>query len=150
MPDSKLKRERERVYTKPVGVSRTEQSHKKKCNVNNVISRYYKTGNLDSRMQDGCYGDFTNVSDFQTCLHRVMDANDDFMALPAVIRKRFSNSPANLIEFLSDEANRDEAVKLGIIPEPVQTADEPPSLDPPTSEASGQKPITTPNVPDSR
>jgi phage internal scaffolding protein len=44
-----------------------------------------------------------------------MAAEDEFDALPAQIRARFENEPANLIDFLSNEQNRDEAEKLGLV-----------------------------------
>ena len=37
------------------------------------------------------------------------------MALDANVRKRFHNDPAELIDFVSDEKNRDEAVRLGLL-----------------------------------
>jgi len=36
------------------------------------------------------------------------------MALPSDVRKRFSNDPAELIDFLADKKNDEEAIKLGL------------------------------------
>ena len=45
----------------------------------------------------------------------VVKAEEAFMTLPAVVRARFANDPAGIFTFLQDPANRDEAVKLGLI-----------------------------------
>ena len=48
----------------------------------------------------------------------VLAADDAFMALPANVRERFNNDPAELVDFISDVANRSEAIDLGLIPLP--------------------------------
>lgn len=112
------KETRYRPVRKPVGVSRTEQSHKDRCDANKIVARYMRSGVLDEQMKGGLYGDFTSVSDYHTCVQKVCDARNDFMALPSSIRKRFEHDPAKVIEFLNDPANFDEAVALGMIPRP--------------------------------
>ena len=44
-----------------------------------------------------------------------MIIQDDFMELPAQLRSRFNNDPAELIDFLGKEENREEATKLGLV-----------------------------------
>lgn len=106
---------RRRVQRRFEGESRTEQSHKKKCDVNAKVRRYMKTGLIEQQRDGAMYGDFTSAEDFQTSLHRVNDALRDMSLLPAVVRKRFKNDPGRLIEFLNDPKNRDEAVQLGLV-----------------------------------
>lgn len=106
-----------RIQTIPKGKSMTEQTHKKDCDINTIIKRYNRTGILAQRLSKGVYGDFTNVTDFQTSLNRVRDAQQDFLALPSDLRKRFRNDPGELIEFISDPNNRKEAIALGLIPD---------------------------------
>ena len=62
------------------------------------------------------------------------------MALPSRVRRRFDNDPAELMEFLADEANREEAVMLGLIEkeEPVQPAPAPEGGAPASGGASEQ------------
>jgi len=55
------------------------------------------------------------MGDFQSVALRVRADEDAFAALPAKIRARFSNRPAELVAFVSDSANYDEAVELGLI-----------------------------------
>ena len=86
------------------------------------IRELLKRGSLPQNPNEMNYGDFTDVVDYETALQRVITAQDSFDALPAKLRDRFENSPANLIEFLNDESNRDEAVKLGLINPPEKPA----------------------------
>ena len=65
--------------------------------------------------------------------NQLLQAQADFMDLPAKIRQRFNNSPAELISFLQNSDNFDEAVELGLMekiktPEPTpEPKPEPPA-----------------------
>jgi hypothetical protein len=48
---------RERLHTEIVGESRTHQSHRESCDVNWIISRYERTGELPRVKRDGVYAD---------------------------------------------------------------------------------------------
>lgn len=111
-----------------------KQSFKDECNINNIMSKYANTGLIDHVQKvQGSYGDFTSVADYQLSLNQVIDAQNAFDELPAALRKRFGNNPSQLMEFLSDASNQDEAVKLGLIepksppPQPEKKAAPPPS-----------------------
>lgn len=121
---------RVRVTVDCGGVSKTEQSHKKACDINNIVKRYIKTGLLKQRLSKGVYGDFSSIEDYQTCMNKIIDAQQDFMAVPSNIRKRFDNDPGKLIEFISDDDNYDEAIKLGLVPEPVEVQEPEPEPSP--------------------
>lgn len=112
----KALRGRRRVTT-PVGArSRTHQSFKDECDVNNIMARYAKTGVLDHvRRSAPVYGDFVEVADYHTALNVMIEAQDMFDALPAKVRRRFNNDPAELMEFVHDPENSDEAHKLGLL-----------------------------------
>jgi len=97
--------------------TRTKQSFKAECDINNIMAKYAKTGILEhARNVQGAYGDFSDVPDFQEARNRLIAAEQAFMALPAKIRKEFDNEPANLVAFIDNDDNYDEAVKLGLIP----------------------------------
>lgn len=112
------------------GPSRTEQSHKKKVNINTIVKKIQK-GVMPPLRSGGVYGDFTGVPEYQDSLNRVNDAMNDFMALPSDIRKRFDNDPAKLIEFISKEENRQEAERIGLIPKSETVPPEEPPTEPP-------------------
>lgn len=93
----------------------TEQNHKKECDVNLIIKKYDRTGLIEhvSRFE-AKYGDMTGF-DFKTMQDKVKNMENIFGQLPAEIRKRFANTPEKLLEFMEDENNRPEAIKLGLI-----------------------------------
>lgn len=99
--------------------SMTQQSFAEEVDVNNIVARAVKTGMLGDPLaigrREAVFGDFSDVDSFHTSLNRVIAAQNAFMELPADVRARFNNDPGQLIAFLSDEANRDEAVKLGLV-----------------------------------
>lgn len=62
------------------------------------------------------FDDFTQVpTSYEEIQERMIEANNLFLELPSALRERFSNDPANLLSFLADEANRDEASRLGLL-----------------------------------
>lgn len=93
----------------------TEQSHKNQCDVNNIIKKYNKNGLIShvSSMKAE-FGDVPLV-DYKEMQDRLVKMQGEFNKLPVEVRKRFGNSPFNLISFMEDGNNREEAVKLGLI-----------------------------------
>ena len=50
---------------------------------------------------------------------KVTEARSIFAQLPSELRKRFHNDPAELVVFMSDSANVEEAISLGLMSKPV-------------------------------
>lgn len=99
--------------------SLTIQSEKDACDINMIVAKCRKTGMMTNVRTDQLrYGDFSSAVDYHDSVLRAQEAQDAFMSLPADIRKRFSNDPGQLIDFLANEANRQEAVDLGIVAAP--------------------------------
>lgn len=101
----------------------TIQAAADECDINVMIARYQRTGSfvdpLSSPSVPPNFGDFGTSIDYQDALNYIIDAQSSFDALPASVRDRFANEPAKLLAFLEDVSNRPEAIKLGLIPEPV-------------------------------
>jgi phage internal scaffolding protein len=95
--------------------SLAQQHFKDECDINNILRQFNVTGMLPEQTLSPRYGDFSGIGDYHTALNRVMAAQDEFDTLPAQIRARFDNDPANLIEFLENSENRPEAEKLGLV-----------------------------------
>lgn len=96
------------------------QSERDKCDLNIIKAIYDRTGVMNNIRTDAPkYGDFTTACDLHTARLRVQEAEAEFMTLPALVRARFYNDPGSLIDFLADERNREEAMSLGLIPNPV-------------------------------
>jgi len=95
--------------------SLAQQHYKDECDINNILRQFNITGLLPEQPLSPRYGDFSGIGDYHTALNRVIAAQDEFDGLPANIRARFDNDPANLIEFLENEKNRPEAEELGLV-----------------------------------
>lgn len=104
--------------------SLTKQSFKEECDINEILRRAMNgqdvSGSLNARVAR--YGDFTNVPSYQEALDVVSRAEGMFMELDADLRARFQNDPAKLLEFISDDRNRDEAIKIGLIKKPEEAS----------------------------
>lgn len=125
-----MKHLRRRVITPVVGDSLTHQSFRNECDINQIMSKYKKTGQINHLTKhSGAYGDFTNVGEYQESLNKIILAEEAFSSLPANLRKRFGNDPSNFIEFTLNEDNRSEAEKLGLVT--------PRDIKKPVSQASG-------------
>lgn len=104
------------------GPGLTKQSFRDECNINFIMDKWKRTGEIPAAQVGTMrpnYGDFTNPNDYMTACNRVLDANEAFESLPSFLRDRFANEPANLIAFLSDPNNQDEAIRLGLAKPPV-------------------------------
>lgn len=97
--------------------SMTQQHHTEDADLNVIAKRYGLTDGAipPQAMDPRFFGDFTSVVHLQDALNQTRQATDAFNALPAHIRKRFNNSPIDLWEFVNDDANLDEAMKLGLL-----------------------------------
>lgn len=117
---SEVGRKVPRVSFSFVEPSMTKKEYQLDTNINVIIERYTKTGRLETPFDHakGIYGDFSNADDFQTAQNKLARAWSNFNQLPVRIRERFGNDPAKLLDFVSKEANRDEAIKLGLCKAP--------------------------------
>ena len=104
--------------------SLTNQSFKDETDINTIVSRFGLTGELPEAIHMPLSGDFTEAKSFEETMNLQAQAMQQFMLLPATLRERFNNDPGRLINFLEDDNNREEAIKLGIVnkpPEKVRT-----------------------------
>lgn len=104
---------------------KTKQSFQEQCDVNSIIAKFQRT-KVPEHLNQGqaSFGDFSNVDDYHSAMNKVRNAELGFSELPATLRSRFGNDPARLVEFLQDEDNLDEAIKLGLASKSVPTEQE--------------------------
>jgi phage internal scaffolding protein len=95
--------------------SLAQQHYKEECDINTILEKFNITGMMPENTLSPRYGDFTGIGDYHTAMNRVIAVQDEFEALPAQIRARFNNDPAQLIEFLENSDNRPEAEELGLV-----------------------------------
>lgn len=112
----KLRPKAERLYSKSYDLkkSRTKQEFAKQCDVNRLVSSYMKTGQFDNPHGLGMFEDVSEVPDYQNALQLVINARQSFEELDPNLRKKFHNSPQELLAFLSDPSNEEESIKLGL------------------------------------
>lgn len=113
--------ERRPVRFKSVHDSATQQHFKAECDINNIMSRYQRTGILIDPLsvntnRIGEFGDFSNIPDMITAQNKLIEAKEMFMQLPSSLRKRFGNDPVEFVDYCT-KATYAELVELGIAPQ---------------------------------
>lgn len=105
----------------------TDQSFKEEADLNLMLERYHKTGQIPPGLKVGTYGDFYEAPDFLNAQLTILEAEQHFLALPSKIRQRFGQDPAQFLQFIHDKDNREEARKMGLLkdepPAPTTTTD---------------------------
>lgn len=94
---------------------RTIQSAKEDSDINVIVRRFGVTGQVRLPNVEPFYGDFSMVEDYQTAMNLMIQAQRSFDQLPSDMRRRFGNDPAQLIDFVQDSNNYEEAEKLGLL-----------------------------------
>lgn len=99
--------------------SETKQSMRDECDLNLLIQKYPNMlDNGIAALQSGQFAGFEDFTMAPTDLQEAMDAVDEvqarFAELPAAVRDKFGSDPLSLLSFLSNPANDEEAVKLGL------------------------------------
>ncbi len=106
---------RKRVAIRFTENSETDQSFKDECNVNIIIAKFRKTGQITHLAKSqGTYADVSEIPDLLGAYEQVRLAEQAFATVPAELRKKLDNDPQKFIEFLNDPKNNEEAVKYGL------------------------------------
>lgn len=104
----------------------TQQQFAEEVNINTLVRRFNVTGELPIDVRRPTFGDFSEVTDFQTAMNAIAEARESFEAMPAEVRREFNNDPQEFLEFTSDDKNLARMRELGLaVPEVV-----PPVVDP--------------------
>lgn len=114
------------------GITRTKQSHKDECDINKIVKSYERAGMSPFKIptidMEGTPVEIGPL-DYHQAMQIMVESQERFNELASPIRKRFQHDPSQLLAFLQEPANREEAVKLGIINKPpvemVEPAPEP-------------------------
>lgn len=92
---------------------RTKQSFKDDCDINFIVKKYVKSGQMPYIRENGVYADHTATDLFES-MQIVAKSKTMFEELPAAIRNRFENDPVKFLEFTEDPTNQDEMIDLGL------------------------------------
>lgn len=115
---------RKRVSLKLNKTTKTDQSYKKMCCINTIISNATKTGLLSHQKESlGQYIDNTQIPSLLDAQTLIRSAHESFMTLPAQIRKLMDHDATKLVDFINDSENFDILCKHGILEkvEPIAT-----------------------------
>lgn len=93
----------------------TVQAPREEVDINQIIKRYEKGMMINQLAEEPRFEDISEFEGLEAAYIKVQKAKEEFMTLPADVRARFENDPVKLIDFLSDEGNRAEAEKLGLV-----------------------------------
>lgn len=110
----------------------TQQQFKEQCDINNIIKHYTQTGELPLSKKVGQFLDVSNVQDYHSALNTVYEAQKAFDDLPSNIRSKFENDPNQLLSFIEDDSNYEEALKLGLLSPTAISKTSPPTAPPMT------------------
>lgn len=106
--------------------SKTVQSDMEDADINVIVSRYAVTGQLPQSDRVPQYADYEGVFDFRSAQEAILQAQRDFMSMPAKVRAEFDNNPQIFLEFASDPNNIDDMRRLGLAV-PKEVVDTPPA-----------------------
>jgi len=104
---------------------KTKQEFKDDVDINRIIARYRKTGQVTGQFRSpgsGANLDLSTSIDFKQAQNVLIRARNQFAGLSAEVRKRFDNDPANFLAFMEDPKNVEEAVKLKLVDPPKPSA----------------------------
>lgn len=122
------------------GPSLTRQEFADECDVNALMARYEKTGEMipGRQMREPVYLDLSEVPDLHTAMNVMRDAEAGFMSLPASVRRVFENDVMSFVKFAEDPENLEQMREWGLA-KPAEPTPEPLSVRvvPPDS-ASGE------------
>ena len=128
---------RTRVKTGHKGELKTKavQSEAKHSDINNIVSKAYKTGQLPVLMGRKHVEQLPDVESYQDAMNKVVFAQQQFERLPSSIRDQFENKPEKMLEAVA-KSHKDPELKkslqdLGLLEKPV------PPVDPSLAEHSG-------------
>lgn len=120
--------------------SRTKQADARAADINFLIARYKKTGELPVSGRAGMFSDIS-MPDYKEAMDLMASATQSFAQLPAKLRAEFNNDPSLLLEALdnaSDPEVHQYLFDVGLLAEP-PVAQETPVDKPPAKGARPHK-----------
>lgn len=120
-------------------VSMTEQNHRTECDINVLLGRYKRTGQLPANTRIGQFMD-VSAMDFQTAMEIAALGRQAFEELPSTVRNKFGNDPRAFLEFVHDERNAPALVEMGLAVAPLARPEAPSEAVSPVGAGEAVKP----------
>lgn len=99
----------------------TIQSEKDNCDINVILERFNVGVPAPLNKLPPIELEWDQAGNFQDSMNLIVAAREAFMEIPAKVRARFHNDPAEYLDFVYNDDNREEAILLGLIPKPEAT-----------------------------
>lgn len=100
------------------GPSLTQQQFTQETLIQTIMKKHAATGILGTGQpgtQKAQWGDYSDM-DFREMSTKIAKSTETFDALPSHLRDKFNNNVGELLDFMENEENKEEAIELGIIP----------------------------------
>jgi len=120
----------------------TIQSEKQQSNINNIVAKAHKTGQLPILMGRQPIPTLPDAMTYQDALNKVVFAQQQFERLPAAVRAQFSNNPENMLNAIS-QSDKNPETKLALQKLGILNADPAPITPPPSKEAAQAASVPT-------
>lgn len=107
--------------------TKTIQEPKAACDINNIVDLYCRQGRAADLLsiQPWQGEDVSSIpTDYMECLEYVNAVQEDFDNLPSAVRKEVGNSPMSMLQWITNPANKERGVELGLFERlPVEPVD---------------------------
>jgi phage internal scaffolding protein len=101
----------------------TKQEFKDECDIYTILGTYARTGQLTHlNSMAGTFQDLPPDTDYQAAMNTIIQAQDAFAALPATIRDRYHNDPAEFLAAIDNPDERPYLTEQGVFKQPVPVA----------------------------
>lgn len=82
--------------------SKTQQHLAEETDINTIVNRFMKTGQIPEVRTPPAYQDLTTQEDYHTYLNRIANINGEFYKLPAAIRASYQNDPGQWLQDVNE------------------------------------------------
>lgn len=106
--------ERRRVVHPSSDKVMTQQAHKDEADINSIIRRWRAGSAIPENHRQPHYGDYSGVEDYHAELNRVNEAEEQFMRLPAEVRRDVGNDVGKFLLKAQDPEGLKELIALGL------------------------------------
>lgn len=97
-------------------INGASQQFGRECDVNYLMRNAQRRGEpLDLDFSGFRYADVSQIPDFISINNQIIRAEEQFMRLPAQVRREFNHNAVEFLAFISDSRNRERAEKLGLL-----------------------------------
>lgn len=92
-----------------------QQQFREDSDINTLVERFGITGTMPQLDRIPLDTDFIPVTTYHEAANQLLAADNEFMKLPAEVRKRFDNDAGKFLAFTADEKNGEELDKMGLL-----------------------------------